>query len=114
MGAKRYCVVKDGELEITVAGVPKQKGSEVLVNDGGIEAFTFDYVFKNTGKTGAVYDDEIDKWIEIDGHRLHLTRNVTIVDMDYSMTITKDYYQLLWSLEEFIDKETYSDYNKKW
>lgn len=106
--------MEDGKLEITVAGVPKAKGSEVLVRDGGIEAFTFDYVFKGTGKTGAVYDDEIDKRIEIDGHKLHLTRNVTIVDMDYSMTITEDYNQLLWSLQEFVDKQKYSDYNKKW
>ena len=71
-------------------------------------------MFKDTGKTGAVYDDTIDKWVEMEGHMLHITRNVTIVDMDYSMTITKDYYQLLYSVQEFLDKKAYTDYNKKW
>lgn len=97
-----------------MAGVPKEKGSEVLKRDGGIAKFDFDYVFKNTGKTGAVYSDDIDMVLEIDGHQLRITRNVTIVEMDYSMTASKSYAQLLWALEEFLDKYDYSDYNKRW
>ena len=104
----------DGKLEITVAGVPKKSGSKVLEQDGGIIKFDFNYVFRNTGKSGAKYDDDIDKWIEIDGHSLHLTRNVTIIEVDYSMTETKSYAQLLSIIDAFLDKYNYTDYNKRW
>lgn len=114
LGAKRYCVVIGDELEITVAGVPKKTGSEVLKNDGGIEKFDFDYVFKDTGKTGAVYSDDIDTVMKVNGHSVHITRNVTIVDVDYSMTVNRDYKQLLWLIDAWLDKYDYSDYNKRW
>lgn len=114
LGAKRYCSLKGDNLEITVAGVPKKKGSEVLKNDGGIEAFNFDYVFKNTGKTAAIYDDDIDEWIDVEGGRIHLTRNVTIIEVDYDMKLYKSYAQMLAIAQAWLDRVDYTDYNKRW
>lgn len=114
LGAKRYCTVTNGKLEITVAGVPKKKGSEELVEKGGIEAFTFDLVFEHSGKTASVYNDDMDEVVEVDGHELRITRNVVIVDVEYSMTAAKDYSQLLDQIQSFLDKYEYSDYNKRW
>ena len=97
-----------------VAGVPKEKGSEVLKKDGGIEAFNFDYVFKDTGKTAAIYDDDIDKWIEIDGKPLHITRNVTIINVEYDMKLYKSYAQMLALAQSWLDRVDFTDYNKRW
>lgn len=114
LGAKRYCVVEGGKLSITVAGVPKKLGSIELGKKGGIEAFTFDTVFTESGKTASVYNDDMDEWIEADGKPLHITRNVVIIEVDYSMTVSKSYNQLLAQIESFLDKRRYTDYNKKW
>ena len=123
------------DLEITVAGVPKSKGSAILKADGGILRFDKNYVFKGaghdpvpwynkakgewetitgTGKTGATYDDDINTWVELNGHRIHITRCVTIIEMDYAMSWTKSYQYISDTLEAELDKIRYSDYNKKW
>lgn len=54
-GAKKYCVVVDGEIEITVSGVPKS-GSKCLKR---IEDFTDDLVFdyEHTHKNILMYND---------------------------------------------------------
>lgn len=51
MGAKRYCgrSMEDGQLHITVAGVPKKKGALCLEDD--IDNFTVGFIFPGT-KTG--------------------------------------------------------------
>ena len=116
MGAKRYCTVKGGKLQITVAGVPKDTGSAYLAAHGGIEAFDFNLVFpgSETEKLGASYDDEINEIREVDGHRIHITRNVTLVSCDYYMTLYYSYRQILDQAEAFLDKYDHSDYNKRW
>ena len=52
-GAKRYCgrLGKDGELHITVAGVPKKTGAKCLKND--INNFSPNFIFRGT-ETGKV------------------------------------------------------------
>ena len=115
--------------------MPKYTGAAILADDGGIESFNFDYVFlgeghrpcpmlnrktgeiemiTGTGKSGAVYHDFVDEWKEIDGNRIHITRNVSIVNMDYSMTEFKSYKQLRMQVENWLDEHNHSDYNKKW
>ena len=57
MGAKRYCGrnVEDGQLHITVAGVPKKTGAKCLHDD--INLFTENFVFdgRTTGKLTHTY-----------------------------------------------------------
>lgn len=114
LGAKRYCTQVGDELEITVAGVPKAAGSEELKRMGGIEKFTFDMVFRESGKTRAVYKDRINNTIKVDGHRLHITRCVTVVETEYAMSMFKSYMQMYLMFDSFLDEFNYSDYNKKW
>ena len=56
-GAKKYATEIDGKIEITVAGVPKKKGSLALPS---LEQFEDDFVFKSsiTGKQLVYYIDE--------------------------------------------------------
>ena len=56
-GAKKYCVEQGGKLKITVAGVPKEKGSQAIKK---IEDFKDDFIFKSskTGKQTLLYIDE--------------------------------------------------------
>lgn len=127
--------MKGGDLEITVAGVPKAKGAAILKADGGIEAFRFGYVFKGsghepceyynrkkdrteiitgTGKTGAVYHDQIDEDKTVDGNVVHITRNVAIIEVDYSMDEWPSYYQVRMQFQNYLDQFEKTDYNKKW
>lgn len=118
LGAKRYCCQYEhkGEtiLEITVAGVPKRAGSEELKRKGGIAAFADGFVFSESGKTGAYYNDDDDFIIIEDGHEIHITRNVVIADTTYNLSLMGDYRELIESLQDYIDRRQYSDYNKKW
>ena len=56
-GAKRYATKTDGKIEITVAGVPKEKGAKALTD---LNDFTDNFEFKSsiTGKQTLVYIDE--------------------------------------------------------
>lgn len=55
-GAKKYCVEKDGKLEITVSGVPKSRGAKCLKR---IEDFRDNLVFdyEKTNKNTVMYND---------------------------------------------------------
>jgi hypothetical protein len=113
LGAKRYCSVNDDRLTITVAGVPKESGSDVLSKNGGIEQFSDSYIFKDTGKTTAVYNDTADYDIQVDGHKLHISRYVCIVDVDYSMDLRTDYSTLVAACKILLDELQNPDYNSK-
>ena len=56
-GSKKYAVETDGKIKITVAGVPKKKGSSALKR---LEDFKDDFVFKasETGKQTLYYIEE--------------------------------------------------------
>ena len=92
-GAKRYCgrSCKDGELRITVAGVPKKTGAKVLKDK--IEKFTKGLVFpgKITGKKTHTYffnDIYTDKKGNITGDSIdlspcdYLLDDITVVDFE--------------------------------
>ena len=92
LGAKKYCTEKDGKIKLTCAGVGKRSGAEDLERNGGIDAFEIGYVF--TGKAGgveAVYNDSADEVREIEGHKLHITKNVCLRPSTYTLGITADY-----------------------
>lgn len=118
LGAKRYCTVIAGGTEITVSGIPKEEGSKELVEKGGIEMFDFDFVFSHSGKTASVYNDDMDEIVTVteDGvsHELRITRNVAIINIPYYMHESRDYQQLIDMIQASLDKQQYSDYNKKW
>ena len=66
-----------------------------MAKHGGLEAFKPGFVFRDAGGTEAVYNDNIDKVITVDGHDLHITDNVVIRPSSYTLGITGEYKMLL-------------------
>lgn len=105
MGAKKYVLEdKDKKLHITIAGVNKKYGGEEL---GGIENFKEGFIFSKSGGTEAVYNDNVDYYINIEGKDIHVTDNLYIKDSTYTLGITAEYKAIL---EGIIDIK-YSDKN---
>ena len=51
-----------------------------------------------------MYNDGNYGEIEIDGHKLNITRNVVIEEKDYTLDITEDYGSLLKESKQFLYK----------
>ena len=97
LGAKKYVYrsAEDNKLHITISGVHKIKGAEELEAHGGIDAFKDGFIFFKGGGTESVYNDDTDYIKDIDGHKLHITKNVLIKDSTYTLGITEEYNRLL-------------------
>ena len=105
LGAKKYAYVDtSGELHLTLAGVGKKQGAAALIAAGGLDAFKPGFVFHNCGKTASIYNDGHFGELEIDGHKLDITRNVTIKEKDYTLDITEDYESLIKESKQFLYK----------
>lgn len=93
-------------LHLTVSGLTKEineetgfpKASEEL---GCIENFEENFVWKNSGGTMSVYNDNDDiNLIEPKtGFQIHITKNVAIVPRTYRMTFAKDYEDLILNMK---------------
>jgi hypothetical protein len=49
----------------------------------------------------SVYNDSADFWIKVDGHELHITRNVALIPNSYTMSHSEDYERLLTKINLF-------------
>lgn len=95
-GAKKYAYTDDrGKLHITIAGVNKAKGAKELEKSGGIEKLKLGYKFKTAGGPEAVYNDNVDFWIEREGKMLRITDNVYLKNGEYTLGIASEYATLL-------------------
>lgn len=97
-GAKKYAVSVDGEIKITVAGVPKGNGSKALKD---LNDFRDDFEFKakDTGKKTIVYldDQEENTFIDKDG-KIYTNKDKTgccILPCSYVLGKALDYSDLL-------------------
>lgn len=95
LGAKKYAYEDDkGKLHITIAGVSKKTGAEEL---GTLENFRLadnigqPFIFRKAGGVEAVYNDTSDYWIDKDGHKLHITRNILLRPSTYTLGATAEY-----------------------
>lgn len=96
LGAKKYVyILEDGSLHVTVAGVAKKAGAVELLEHGGIEAFAPGFVFKKAGGTESVYNDNPEGIIREGENTVPITRNVAIIDSEYTLGITAEYEKLL-------------------
>lgn len=97
-GAKKYATTyeKGGPITTTIAGVNKKLGGPELEKAGGFAAFRPGFVFRAAGGTDLVYNDAPDVApMEIDGHRLEITKNVVLLDGEYTLGITSEYANLI-------------------
>lgn len=106
MGAKKYIYETEPNpngktfsektgFHLTVAGVNKEKGAEELYNMGGFDAWHGGTVFKLAGGVQGVYNDNDYGDLEIDGHILHIGRNVCLLEDSYTLGESEDYRRLL-------------------
>lgn len=97
-GSKKYCTSykNGGKLTTTIAGVNKKLGGMELQIWGGFDAFKPGFTFCLAGGTYLIYNDvpQINDLI-IDGHTLHVSKNVVIKDGDYTLGITAEYAKIL-------------------
>ena len=92
LGAKKYAYKQGKEITIATAGVNKKKGGEEL---GELENYKEGFTFHEAGGREAIYNDYIDEWREIDGHKLHITKNLTLVPSTYTLGLTAEYKRLI-------------------
>ena len=104
MGAKKYVYELNGDLHITIAGVPKKDGAKEL---GCIENFEEGFIFKDAGGTESIFNDDIDMIIESEGHRLRITDNIVIKPSTYTLGLTAEYRAILDGLADI----KYSDHD---
>ena len=104
LGAKKYCVIKsNGRLELTCAGVNKAIGSLELCCYEGINSFEEGFVFSDAGGLEAKYNDTAYGTIDVDGHKLTITRNVCLVPSEYTIGITGDYGRVISDSKNLLD-----------
>lgn len=94
-GAKKYAYIEDGELHITVSGVGKRKGAQALIQAGGLDAFREGFVFHNCGKTESIYNDTPLGWVQVDGRKIYVSRNVYIHEQDYTLGRSEEYTDII-------------------
>ena len=101
-GAKKYCSLLPADkkhpkpyIKLTCAGVGKKIGAQELEEAGGIDHFRDDFTFYKAGGIKPTYNDQVDKYVMIEGHRVHITRNVYFEDDVYTLGKTKDYAELV-------------------
>jgi hypothetical protein len=101
LGAKKYADVDEKHhLEVTIAGVNKQKGALELWLAGGLPAFDEGFVFDYAGGVEAVYNDteavaELGGQVIREGHKLQITRNLCLLPSTYTVGITGEYAHIL-------------------
>lgn len=112
LGAKRYIVEnKDGELEITIAGLPKDKGRDYLlkISDNDMTKVFNNFTNKmqvpkdDSGKLTAYYDDETKECIikDFQGHftKVKSLSSVHLSKASFEMSMAEKYIKLIEQLE---------------
>ena len=106
LGAKKYayCETVGGPVHCTIAGVNKAMGGSELDKHGGLPAFKEGLVFREAGGTAAVYNDDPEvHQVEIDGHILPITSNVSIIPSEYTLGITGEYMRIIRYAKSYLD-----------
>lgn len=96
LGQKKYCEEVNGELQITIAGVKKKGETGGAAELGKIENFREGFTFHDAGGNEAIYNDLYGEIIEldIDGHKLEITRNVTLRKIEFTLGAAGEYKRL--------------------
>lgn len=95
LGAKKYVYEDEKGVHVTIAGVDKKKGGRELEKLGGVAAFKEGLIFREAGGVDLVYnDDDNFLWKTPEGNVM-ITRNVSIVESEYTVGVTWDYGNLL-------------------
>ena len=100
LGAKKYAAIKNGKLEITIAGVNKKEGAKEL---GCLENMHVGFTFHDAGSLEAIYNDKELGWYPIDGRTISIGKNVCLKDSSYTIGIGKDFARILKTPELYLE-----------
>ena len=92
LGAKKYCTLKKGKFETTVAGMSKKLGSIAV---GNIYNFNIGETYENVGRTVAYYNEHKPYYLTLNGKRFLTASNIGIVDTTYTLGITNEYFEII-------------------
>lgn len=95
-GAKKYAGVYNGKFKLTVSGMNKAKGSEV-VHD--MDNFKLGSTYKNVGRTVSFYNDCKKHYRTVNECRFLTAGNIGVVDTTYTLGITNEYGEYLQRIE---------------
>ncbi len=102
LGAKRYMVEKDNDIEITIAGLSKNKGKEYIKNQKNPFEFFDDYMHIPKGFTGkqthTYIDDEISGELEdYNGIKniYHEYSCIHLEETDFNLSLSENYIEYL-------------------
>ncbi len=114
LGAKKYAYEQGGHIGVTVSGVARNKieytdtgekitvsgGGYELEKSGGLEAFKTGYRFIESGGFEVKYNDN-DYYNDyvVDGYTYKITKNVYLSERTYTLGLSKEYDELLKSLD---------------
>lgn len=99
LGAKKYAYIIDGKLGVTVSGVSKKYGPAELEAAGGLEAFCRGMTWHRAGGVEARYNDKTNMDLEIDGHRVHVGPNITLLPSTYTLGKGESFTEYLYLLK---------------
>lgn len=91
-GAKKYAYVKNGEIGITIAGVPKKDGAIELQKRGGLESLKEGFTFTSIKKNRLDYVKACDAGT-VEG--IEKTNCIVFHHVDYQLGITNNYRELI-------------------
>lgn len=95
--AKCYAMIEEGELKVTIAGIPKravkwQGGKPVTMTNaqelGSIDNLRDGFIFRHCGGTRAVYVEDLPRTEQIDGHRIDCASSVIICPIEKEISDT--------------------------
>lgn len=93
LGAKKYAQVIGTKFEITIAGVPKSKGSVEMET---IDNFHCGFVFKDCDKKRLRYNDERTiRRVTTDKGSFDVFSNIAMLDTTYELDITDEFESLI-------------------
>lgn len=104
LGAKKYCVEKNGKSTVTVAGLSKKKGSDYLEKIGGISHFKdkLEFPYEYSGRTYSVYDDDNSiREITVNGDTFTTSSSMAIHETTYNLDRTGEYVTHLNNLRKY-------------
>ena len=110
-GAKRYAYIDDHDkMGVTVAGVSKAINEETGLTFAveelkTLKRFKPGMKWKKAGGTQAVYNDadDFDYTDSESGKTVHISKNVSIIPSTYVMTHSRDYAQLLSTIQLYTE-----------
>ena len=109
LGAKKYAFKQGKEITIATAGVNKKDGGKELKS---LENYKEGFTFYKAGGRDAIYNDFVDEWREIEGHKVHVTKNLTLIPSTYTLGLTAEYKRLILYTDVVLAFMKQQEYNK--